>query len=85
MRLIDADAIHYEEDEQWYECVYKDDIERIPTIYPESLRPHGEWVVLTIDKYSDCAIFGCSQCKTATGILRPTWKFCPHCGARMED
>lgn len=57
----------------------------IPTIDPESLRPHGEWVGLTIDNYSDCAIFECSQCKTATGILRPTWKFCPHCGARMED
>lgn len=84
-RLIDANEITYYTDEQGFECAYKVDIDNLLTIDPESLRPHGEWVVLTIDKYSDCAIFGCSQCKTATGILRPTWKFCPHCGARMED
>ena len=61
-------------------------IDRQPTIDPESLRPHGEWIVLQIDNYSNCAIFGCSQCKTAAGIItRPTWRFCPHCGAKMED
>lgn len=89
-RLIDADCM--KEELLWGNVFLPaiqtntlvDLIDNQPTIDPESLRPHGEWVVLTIDNYFDCAIFGCSQCKTAIGISRPTWKFCPCCGAKME-
>ena len=60
-------------------------IDRQSTLSPESLRPQGEWVVLVHDEKSDCDVFGCGNCKTAVGIIRPAWKFCPNCGAKMED
>lgn len=90
-RLIDANDIAENlMDSNWFDCddidVALQAVKLTDTIDPESLRPHGEWIVLQIDNYSNCAIFGCSQCKTSAGIItRPTWRFCPHCGAKMED
>jgi len=90
MRLIDADELKKDFRLNFggvsHAVAACEIIDRQPTIDPESPRPHGTWVVLTIDNYSNCGIFGCSQCKTAAGIItRPTWRFCPHCGAKMED
>ena len=94
MRLIDADELLKKAEYIPTELKYKGmrvifhgvtagTIANAPTIDPESLRPHGEWVVLTIDNDFDCAIFGCSHCKSAMGIVKPKWRFCPNCGAKM--
>lgn len=59
------------------------DLERLPTIDPESLRPvtHFE----PVDPESDIE-FKCSKCE---GVISTDWdgiedfEYCPYCGARM--
>lgn len=90
MRMIDADAMR----EDWLyngenEYVYDtnavlDSIDSQPTIDPESLRQRGEWVVLKHDEESGCDIFGCSECRKVTGIVKPRWEWCPECGDKMD-
>lgn len=61
------------------------DLERLPTIDPESLRPvtHFE----PVDPESDIE-FKCSKCE---GVISTDWdgiedfEYCPYCGARMGD
>ncbi len=61
------------------------DLENLPTIDPESLRPvtHFE----PVDPESDIE-FKCSKCE---GIISTDWdgsedfEYCPYCGARMGD
>lgn len=81
-RLIDANEITYYTDEQGFECAYKVDIDNLPTINPERLRPMAHWVhkqtklpggVLQVEECSLC------ECQ----MWRKT-NFCPDCGARMK-
>lgn len=87
-RLIDANEITYYTDEQGFECAYKVDIDNLLTIDPESLRPRGHWEGFQADGKDDLfdftlkAINICSKCKH---ISMQKSKYCPHCGARMED
>mgnify|MGYP001777819538 CR=1 FL=1 len=85
-RLIDANALHYRmgvnRDDKQIFYVTGEDIDRQPTIDPESLRPMAHWVhkqtklpggVLQVEECSLC------ECQ----MWRKT-NFCPDCGARMK-
>ena len=63
-------------------------IDAAPTIDPESLRPHGRWVDVKTgyirsrdfkEKCSICGFVRSSDCGDAD------FKYCPNCGAKMED
>ena len=52
-------------------------IEKAPTINPESLRPHGRWIICSDGYYPYC-----SACfSEPKGGMS---KFCPNCGAKMD-
>ena len=59
------------------------DLENLPTIDPETLRPVARWE--PVDPESDTE-FKCSKCE---GIISTGWdgiedfEYCPYCGARM--
>lgn len=93
-RLIDADAVAENlMDSYWFDC---DDIDialqavkLTDTIDPESLRPTAHWV-----KDGDAenpyrgsgTKYHCSACGRRAGYKqRWLYKFCPCCGAKMED
>ena len=91
MRLIDADEFLKSEIERCG-CVplvgsctndnesLKYRLECSLTIYPESLREHGQWIM------HDDEILGlvceCSCCHIETCGDSP---YCPHCGAKMSE
>lgn len=56
-------------------------IDRQPPIDPESLRPTAHWDDAKGYDYCVC----CSNC----GVIFQSWaafcKYCPNCGAKMED
>lgn len=83
-RLIDADALHWrmgvnQDDEQIF-YVTGEDIDAAPTIDPESLRPHGEWVK---DQFSYRYL--CTNCKMTLPEWLGVFNYCPSCGAKMEE
>lgn len=97
MRLIDADSIKYHRTTECgghgvfldVDMVYKEEIDAIPTIGPESLRPHGTWEG-TADGYANGELaydtWTCSECGYTVDTDDPDdlTKFCPNCGAKME-
>lgn len=95
-RLIDADALaellkreaeHHEADgllERSYGVLdaYMD-VLQAPTVHPEPPK-RGKWFkdVAYYDEYGwPCIITRCDQC----GEPNPVSKFCPNCGAKMEE
>ena len=88
MRLIDADSIKYHRTTECgghgvflnVDMVYKEEIDAIPTIDPESLRPHGEWVL--IPPTVPFETYKCSLCGAKVVYAAPN--YCPICGAKME-
>ena len=88
MRLIDADLIKYHRTTECgghgvfldVDMVYKEEVDAIPTIDPESLRPHGRWNV------SDGIIENvvCSRCGTHFQSYYQDYRYCPRCGAKMD-
>lgn len=80
-------------DESEYERGYHDataNLNALPTIDPESLRPTGEWINLT-----ECANEGvyCSVCRKKVYKADYAWavkknkvrsNYCPNCGAKMK-
>lgn len=88
MRLIDADALVKEANTDGaYGYVDAAQIEAMPTIDPENLRPQGKWI-----PYHE-ADFGwdeygryCSRCKwkVEDDDIRFSMDYCPKCGARMK-
>ena len=88
MRLIDADSIKYHRTKECgghgvfldVDMVYKEEVDAIPTIDPESLRPHGRWNV------SDGIIENvvCSRCGTHFQSYYQDYRYCPRCGAKMD-
>ena len=96
MRLIDADRINFYKATvargthsfDNVEIVEKFQIDRMPTIDPESLRPRGRWVCVN-PAYGR---YECSVCHTADedcsdyyGAHNVTGQdFCSNCGAKME-
>ena len=89
MRLIYADALReyclnggsneniYNTNDFLYE------LDKAPTIGPESLRPHGEWV------YGEDIDIQCSACvadaMTAGDYRQVKSNYCPNCGAKMGE
>ena len=87
-RLIDADRINFYKATvargmhsfDNVEIVEKFQINRMPTIDPESLRPHGRWNI------SDGIIENvvCSRCGTHFQSYYQDYRYCPRCGAKMD-
>ena len=96
-RLIDADRINFYKATvargmhsfDNVEIVEKFQIDRMPTIDPESLLPRGTWEG-TADGYADGELvydtWTCSECGYTVETDDPDdlTKFCPNCGAKME-
>ena len=85
VRLIDANALPYENqvlsyDDEW--CLKVSDIEKVPTIDPESLRPKGRWVDHMVRDWR------CSECGEKIHKVRNVDgycyddkpNYCPNCG-----
>lgn len=98
VRLIDANALKKRaikvmfrdcpESGEFY-AVGTDDIDIMPTIDPESLRPTAKWENED-DYYGDSIIWCCSVCKDRFVLNDGTpeennYKYCPSCGARMVN
>ena len=94
VRLIDArevmiavfNAIEMDEDE--YNAI-KQEVDEIPTIDPETLRPTAHWI--NEDSfYKDSIVWSCSECKGKIVLRGGTpennnYQYCPTCGARMVN
>lgn len=94
-RLVDANAlikksitIPVNEDDGYLdhiEVVRVEDIENAPTIDPESLRPHGDWI-LERDSDGNPYCFHCSVCDRDFHYIgiKVAYDYCPHCTAKMD-
>lgn len=89
MRLIDADELKKRvvkvmfrdtpESGEFY-AVGTDDIDIMPTIDPETLRPTAHWDFGEIDFRDVILNWECSKC----GEISPEdFPYCPNCGAKM--
>ena len=91
MRLIDADALvekaywhgeHPSVDDLFAEgvdAVDVSDIDNAPTIEAEPVR-HGYWMCGDYYDVGDV----CSECDWDSGMVNPTLRYCPNCGAKMD-
>lgn len=64
-------------------------IQAAPTIDPENLRPVAHWD-MEEDAVGDPIIWTCSNCKESIVMydgapMENGYKYCPHCGVRLED
>lgn len=83
VRLIDArevmiavfNAIEMDEDEYY---AIKQEVDEIPTIDPETLRPTAHWIT---DSSGSTNVV-CSACNAISFVA---YNFCPHCGKRMVN
>ena len=81
MRLIDADALIKEAcAEGAYGYVDAEQIADAPTVYAEPTR-HGHW------EYGDYYDIGdvCSVCFWDSQMVQPSYRYCPRCGAKMDE
>lgn len=53
-------------------------LEMLPSAEPE--RKKGKWIPT---KYED--VYTCSKCEIQIGIIGPIFRYCPNCGARMDE
>lgn len=60
------------------------EIEKLPTIDPESLRPTAEWIEAP-DEGADGSWEACSSCAWESRWAASQYKYCPHCGKRMVN
>lgn len=78
-RLIDANEIAYYADEQGFEYAYKADIDNLPTIDLERLRPTAHWIYGGgVGAY----VWSCSKCNSSQYVCS---RYCPDCGSFMEN
>lgn len=98
MRLIDADELKKRAvkacfpdipDCGEFDAVGVSDIDIMPTIDPESLRPTAKWENEE-DFNGDPVVWFCSACKERFFLYDGTpeendYKYCPYCGARMVN
>lgn len=103
MRLIDADELrkhavkvcfHNAPECGKFDAVVVYEIDIMPTIDPESLRPTAHIMRGTVPDTHDDAF--CSNCRSYLGVpgvdyedydsvLNYRYKYCPYCGARMVN
>lgn len=87
VRLIDVNAIVYVQSENGSldDYAYRHDINEMPTIDLESMRPHGKWTKPTniSDLFLD--VYHCSVCDAVPCRVDEFIKYCPYCSAKMED
>lgn len=103
MRLIDADELKKRAvkvcfpdvpDCGEFDAVGVSDIDIMPTIDPESMRPTAHIMRGTVPDTHDDAF--CSNCRSYLGVpgvdyedydsvLNHRYKYCPYCGARMVN
>lgn len=86
MRLIDADELFKKlENTLWNDNADRDIAEDLlldaTTIDPESLRPRGHWE--SPSKLLN--IVNCTACKTTFPGDFDEFRYCPNCGAKMEE
>ena len=86
MRLIDADELKKRAVEVCFsefpdcgefDAVGISDIDIMPTIDPESLRPTAHW-----KRIQDVA-YMCTYCKSCFAFIPYNYQYCPECGAKM--
>ena len=87
-RLLDTDVIRKSKTASWLLDQVLHDIQAMPTIDPESLRPHGRWVCVNpaYGRY-ECSVChaadeDCSDYYGAHNVAGQD--FCPNCGAKMD-
>ena len=62
-------------------------LKEAPTIDPESLRPHGKWIMredYNFDTYYDCSVCDESFCFIEGVPEENFYRYCPNCGAKMD-
>ena len=74
-RLIDADALIYDEINEGLLAVFKHDIDDAPTVDAVPAR-HGKWMVTPV-------YIKCSECGESFMLIPQN--YCPKCGARMDE
>lgn len=84
-RLIDANALRYhmgvnQNDKQIF-YITGEDIDAAPTIDPENPRPRAYWK----NKGEKTYVIWCSNCGEPYYHDFEDFKYCPNCGAKMED
>lgn len=93
MRLIDADElkkrtmkVRFPDAPECgeFDAVGVSDIDIMPTIDPESLRPTAKWIEAP-DEGADGSWEACSRCAWESRWAASKYKYCPHCGARMVN
>ena len=47
-------------------------------------RPQGEWEFVSYGSNPNSGRWRCSKCKDVYRSMKPDFKFCPECGARMS-
>ena len=81
MRLIDADALIKEAcAEGAYGYVDAEQIAEAPTVDANPLR-HGGWICGDYYDIGDV----CSECFWDSQMLQPAYRYCPWCGAKMDE
>lgn len=89
MKLIDRDALKVAVDNGWQPDMMVseiwDIIDEQPTVDAEPVR-HGQWLLPEVC-YEDIE---CSACHAYMPLpisfdYRPTYKYCPMCGAKMDE
>lgn len=89
VRLIDASNVMeavfgaVELDDSQYFAI-QHEIEKLPTINPESLRLTAKWIEAP-DEGADGSWEACSRCAWESRWAASKYKYCPHCGARMVN
>ena len=89
VRLIDTDEVMNAvfnvidiDEKQWNEI--KQEVDEIPSIGPESLRPTAKWIEAP-DEGADGSWEACSRCAWESRWAASKYKYCPNCGARMVN
>ena len=97
MRIIDADElkkravkVRFPDTTECgeFDAVGVSDIDIMPTIDPESLRPEAEWEKSFLQSGKGVKFIVCTRCRhTFQSSKEGLWcrKYCPECGARMVN